>query len=181
MIGPCALLATDDAAVGCAPGRAAVGSVTAMSGIPGEQVGPLMQSVVPMVATLGLEYPEVSPSRAVVVLKDRPEYRNHVGGPHAAAMFAAAESATGAAAIAAFGDLMDRAVLLPTTVTMDYLAIAKGDLTATAWIDADIDAARAQFESGERPEFDILCEITDAEGQSTSRLRARWTLKALRR
>ncbi len=152
-----------------------------MSSIPGDQIGALMHSVVPMVATLGLEYPEVAPDRAVVVLRDQPAYRNHVGGPHAAAMFAAAESATGAAAIAAFGDLMERAVLLPTTVTMDYLSIARGDLTATAWIDADIEKARAQFEAGERPEFDIVCDITDAGGVATGRLRARWTLKALRR
>lgn len=151
-----------------------------MVGMPGDQIGPLMHAVVPMVATLGLEYVEVSPERTVVVLRDQPEYRNHVGGPHAAAMFALAESATGAVAIAAFGDLMDRAVLLPTTVTMDYVAIARGDLTATAWLDADAAAAREQFDAGSRPEFDIACEITDGEGTVTSRLRARWTLKALR-
>lgn len=152
-----------------------------MTGIPGDQIGPLMHSVVPMVATLGLEYPEVSAEHAVVVLRDQPAYRNHVGGPHAAAMFAAAESATGAAAIAAFGDLMDRAVLLPTTVTMEYVAIARGDLTATARIDADIAEARARFDAGERPEFDIACDITNEAGEVTGRLRARWTLKAITR
>lgn len=128
-----------------------------MVGMPGDQISPLMHAVVPMVATLGLEYVEVAPERTVVVLRDQPEYRNHVGGPHAAAMFALAESATGAVAIAAFGDLMDRAVLLPTTVTMDYVAIARGDLTATAWLDADAAAAREQFDAGSRPEFDIAC------------------------
>ena len=59
-----------------------------------------MHQLVPMVATLGLEYVEVSPERAVVVLRDDPAYRNHVGGPHAAAAFAVAESATGAVALA---------------------------------------------------------------------------------
>ena len=151
-----------------------------MVGMPGDQIGPLMHAVVPMVATLGLEYVEVSPERTVVVLRDQPEYRNHVGGPHAAAMFALAESATGAVATAAFGDMMDRAVLLPTTATMDYVAIARGDLTATARLDADADAARAQFDAGTRPEFDIVCEIADAEGTITGTLRVRWTLKALR-
>lgn len=151
-----------------------------MTGITGEQIGQLMHSVVPMVGTLGLEYGEVSPERAVVTLRDNPAFRNHVGGPHAAAMFAAAESATGAAAIAAFGDMLDRAVLLPTTVTMDYLAIARGDVTATAHIEADIDQARAAFDSGQRPEFDIACDLTDEQGKQTGHLRARWTLKALR-
>lgn len=148
--------------------------------MPGDQIGPLMHAVVPMVATLGLEYQEVAIDRTVVILRDQPAYRNHVGGPHAAAMFAVAESATGAVAIAAFGDMMDRAVLLPTTATMDYIAIARGDLTATAWLEGDAEAARAQFDAGTRPEFDIVCEIADAGGTVTGRFRARWTLKALR-
>lgn len=139
-----------------------------------------MHQVVPYVATLDLEYTAVDPERTVVVLRDRPELRNHVGGPHAAVMFAAAESATGAAAIAAFGDMLDRAILLPVTATMDYLAIARGDVTATARIDGDIAAARSTFDSGSRPEIEISCEITDAEGTVTGRVVTRWTLKALK-
>lgn len=133
-----------------------------------------------MVATLGLEYVEVSPERTVVRLPDQPEFRNHVGGPHAAAMFAVAESATGAAAISAFADLLDRAVLLPTTATMDYLSIAKGPVTATAWIDGDVAAARELFAAGQRPEFDIIAEVATDDGTVTGRVRARWTLKRLR-
>lgn len=151
-----------------------------VTAVPGDQIGALMHQVVPMVATLGLVYQSVSQERAVVLLPDDPAYRNHVGGPHAAAMFAVAESATGAVAIAAFGDLLDRGVLLPMTATMDFLSIAKGDLTATAWIDGDVAAARATFEAGQRPEFDIVADITNGEGVQTGRLRARWTLKRLR-
>lgn len=151
-----------------------------MSGVPGDQIGPLMHQLVPMVNTLGLEYVEVSADRAVVVLRDSEQFRNHVGGPHAAAAFAVAESATGAVAIAALGDLLDRAVLLPTTATMDYLAIAMGDLTATAEIIGDVVVAREEFEAGKRPQFDIVAEITNAEGVTTGRLRATWTLKRLR-
>lgn len=150
-----------------------------MTALPADQIGPLMHQLVPMVATLGLEYVEVSDARAIVVLRDQPSYRNHVGGPHAAAMFAVAESATGAVALAAFGDYMDRAVLLPKTATMEFLKIARGDLTATAYIDADVAAARAQFDLGSRPEFDIVADITNSEGEPTGRLRALWTLKRL--
>ncbi|MDQ5976052.1 MAG: hypothetical protein QG661_3261 [Actinomycetota bacterium] len=152
-----------------------------MAAVPGDQIGPLMHELVPLVATLGLDYTDVSAQRAVVVLHDVPEYRNHVGGPHAAVVFAAGESATGAVAIAVFGDLLDRAVLLPVTVTMDYLSIALGDLTATAVIVDDVAVARAEFEAGRRPEFDIVADITNTAGETTSRLTARWTLKAIRR
>ena len=151
-----------------------------MTGMPGEQIGPLMHQLVPMVATLGLEYVDVSAERAVVVLRDSEAFRNHVGGPHAAAAFAVAESATGAVAVAALGDLLDRAVLLPTTATMDYLAIAMGDLTATAVIVGDVVVAREEFEAGKRPQFDIVADITNADGVTTGRLRATWTLKRLK-
>ena len=45
----------------------------------------------------------------------------------------------------------------------------------------DVDAARAEFEAGRRPEFDIVADITNAAGATTSRLTARWTLKAILR
>ncbi len=151
-----------------------------MTGVPGDQVGPLMHQMVPMVATLGLEYVDVSPDRAVVRLRDVEAFRNHVGGPHAAAAFAVAESATGAVALAALGDLLDRAVLLPTTVTMDYLTNALGDLTATAVIVGDVVVVREEFEAGRRPQFDIVADITNAAGETTGRLRATWTLKRLK-
>lgn len=140
----------------------------------------MMHQLVPMVATLGLAYDSVSDQVAVVRLTDDPAYRNHVGGPHAAAMFAAAESATGAVAVAAFGDLLDRAVLVPTTATIDFLSIARGDLTATASLSADPSAVRAQFDAGTRPEFDITVVITNSDGQQTGRMTARWTLKRLK-
>lgn len=136
-----------------------------------------MRQLVPMVATLDLVYESVSDQVAVVRLTDDPAYRNHVGGPHAAAMFAAAESATGAVAVAAFGDLLDRAVLVPITATIDFLSIARGDLTATATLSADASAVREQFEAGTRPEFDIAVVIENTDGQQTGRMTARWTLK----
>jgi acyl-coenzyme A thioesterase PaaI-like protein len=147
---------------------------------PAFDIGALMHQVVPLVSTLGLEYGDVTADKAVVIFRDQPEYRNHVGGPHAAAMFAAAESATGAAAIAAFGDLMDRAVLLPMTANMEFLSIALGDITATARITDDVAEARQIFESGVRPEFEIVADLTNSAGDVTGRLVTRWTLKKLR-
>jgi acyl-coenzyme A thioesterase PaaI-like protein len=143
-------------------------------------IGALMHQVVPLVNTLGLEYGEISAEQAVVTFRDQPEYRNHVGGPHAAALFAAAESATGAAAIAAFGDLLDRAVLLPMTANMEFLSIALGDITATARITDNVAEARQVFESGVRPEFEIVADLTNSAGDVTGRLVTRWTLKKLR-
>lgn len=146
----------------------------------GERVGVMMTQLVPMVRTLELEFADVSSTRAVVLLRDRPEYRNHVGGPHAAVMFAVAETATGAIALAAFGDLLDRAAPVPMSTSYEFVSVATGDLTATATVVDDLEQARRQFEAGSRPEFDIIAEVAMADGTVTGRFRARWTLKLLR-
>ena len=148
--------------------------------IPGDRVGPMMSTLVPMVGTLGLEFVHVSDREATVILRDSPEYRNHVGGPHAAVMFAVAETATGAIALAAFGDLLEEAAPVPMTTSYDFLAVAVGDLTANARAVDDLAEARRIYESGTRPEFDIVAEITTDDGTVTGRFRARWTLKRLR-
>lgn len=145
-----------------------------------DQIGALMHQLVPLVATLKLEYGDATPERATVTLRDTPPYRNHVGGPHAAVMFGVAESATGAVAIAAFGDMLDRAVLLPVTATIDFLSIALGDLTATASLQGDPAEIRAKFASGTRPEFEITAEITNSENKVTGRVATVWTLKPLK-
>jgi acyl-coenzyme A thioesterase PaaI-like protein len=58
--------------------------------------GELMAATVPMVRTLDLEFGETTAERAVVRMPDQPDFHNHVGGPHAGAMFTLAESASGA-------------------------------------------------------------------------------------
>jgi hypothetical protein len=71
---------------------------------------------IPLVKTRGIHVTEAvitdTEVRAVCSLPDRPEQRNHVGGPHAGAMFTAAESASGGVVQAAFADLFSQAVPL---------------------------------------------------------------------
>src|SRR6478609_11145491 len=95
-------------------------------------IGELLTSTVPMVKTLQLEYLETTAERAVLRLPDLPEYRNHVGGPHAGAMFTLAESASGAIVLAAFGDQLARAVPLAVSAEIGYKKLAMGEVTATA-------------------------------------------------
>lgn len=151
------------------------------SKIPLDQIGATMHQLVPLVSTLNLEYREVSPERTVVHLPDAEQNRNHVGGPHAAVMFAAAESATGAAALATFSDLLGEATLLPVTATIDFLSIALGPLTATAKLNGNEAEIRAELAAGKRPEFEVVSEITNAEGKVTGRVRTVWTLKPNRK
>ena len=140
-------------------------------------VGAFLTASVPMVRTLNLEYMETAPERAVLRLADQEEYRNHVGGPHAGAMFTLAESASGALVLAAFGHLLSRAVPLPTHVEMDFKKLALGPLTATAELGRPIAEVVAEFAAGERPEFPVNVSIQREDGAVTGTMTIVWTLR----
>lgn len=98
-------------------------------------VGEMLAATVPMARTLRLEFLETSPEKAVVALPDQSEYHNHVGGPHAGAMFTLGESASGAVVLAAFGDQLSRAVPLAVGAEIAYRKLAMGEVTATATLE----------------------------------------------
>lgn len=140
-------------------------------------VGEMLSATVPMVRTLNLQYLETSPERAVLSLPDQAEYHNHLGGPHAGAMFTLAESASGAIVVAAFGDQMARAVPLPVTSEMAFKKVAMGAVTATATLGRPAADVIAELDEGKRPEFPITVEIRRADGAVTSEMTVIWTLR----
>src|SRR5882757_1543459 len=122
--------------------------------------GELMAATVPMVRTLDLEFIETTAERAVVVLPDQPDFHNHVGGPHAGAMFTLAESASGAIVMTAFGDQLGRAVPLAVRAEIGYKKLAMGPVTATAELGRSVAEVVADLAAGERPEFPVKVTIT---------------------
>ena len=62
-------------------------------------IGEMLAATVPMARTLNLEFLETTPDKAVVTLPDQSEYHNHVGGPHAGAIFTLGETASGTSSI----------------------------------------------------------------------------------
>ncbi|MFD4693528.1 DUF4442 domain-containing protein [Streptomyces sp. NBC_00683] len=140
-------------------------------------VGEMLSATVPMVRTLNLQYLETSPERAVLSLPDQAEYHNHLGGPHAGAMFTLAESASGAIVVAAFGDQMARAVPLPVTSEMSFKKVAMGAVTATATLGRPVADVIAELDEGKRPEFPITVEIRRADGAVTGEMTVVWTLR----
>jgi acyl-coenzyme A thioesterase PaaI-like protein len=140
-------------------------------------IGEMLAASVPMVRTLNLEYLETTAERAVLALPDRPEYRNHVGGPHAGAMFTLAESASGAVVIGAFGDQMGRAVPLPVRCEVAWTKLARGPLTAIAELGRPIAEVLAELDAGARPEFPVEVSVRREDGAETSRMTIVWTLR----
>ncbi|MFF1631931.1 DUF4442 domain-containing protein, partial [Streptomyces sp. NPDC058272] len=87
-------------------------------------IGEMLAATVPMARTLNLEFVETTPEKAVVALPDQGDFHNHVGGPHAGAMFTLGESASGAIVLAAFGGQLSRAVPLAVSAEIAYKKLA---------------------------------------------------------
>jgi acyl-coenzyme A thioesterase PaaI-like protein len=136
-----------------------------------------LESSVPFVRTLGLEAVEVSTGQAVLRLPDVETQRNHVGGPHAGAMFTLGESASGAVVLTHFLATLDRATPLAVSASIRYLKLAMGPVTATATLSRDAAEVLAELESGERPEFEVDVKLTDGEGTVTAAMTVLWTLR----
>ncbi len=136
-----------------------------------------LQAAVPFVRTLGLEEVEVTAEHAVLRLPDVDSQRNHVGGPHAGAMFSLGESASGAVVLQHFMGVLDRATPLAVSATIRYLKLALGPITATATLDRTVADVLAELEAGVRPEFEVNVGLTTADGTVTGEMTVLWTLR----
>ncbi len=144
-------------------------------------VATLLPDTVPMVRTLDLEFVELSHERAVLRLPDNPLWHNHLGGPHAGAMFTLGESASGAIVFANFGDLLERAVPLAVECTIRYLRLAMGPVDAEAVLDRPAAEVVAELDAGTRPEFPVSITIRDHAGETTGVMTVLWTLRPHRK
>lgn len=140
-------------------------------------VAEAMTKMVPWVSTAGVEFVEVAADRVVCRLPDVEEQRNHVGGPHAAVMFGAAETASGAVGVASFSETMDRATPLPVNAEIHFRKLARGTLTAEAVLGRAAAEVIAELDSGQRPEFPVRCTIRDESGKTTGEMTVNWTLR----
>jgi acyl-coenzyme A thioesterase PaaI-like protein len=140
-------------------------------------IGQRLAATVPMARTLNLEFLETTREKAVVALPDQADFHNHVGGPHAGAMFTLGETASGTVVLAAFGDQLSRAVPLAVSAEIAYKKLATGAVTATATLGRPAAEVVAQLDAGERPEFPVRIEIRRADGAVTGEMTVVWTLR----
>ncbi|MFN2537124.1 MAG: DUF4442 domain-containing protein [Mycobacteriales bacterium] len=117
----------------------------------------------------------------VVLDVDTPEtLHNHVGGPHAAALFGFAETAAAGVVVTVFEDLVRAgAVPLVKGAEISYLAIAQGPVRATAVFDGDEAGVRASMAARGVAVFPVDISIATADGTETARMRAQMALKHL--
>ena len=133
-------------------------------------IGEMLAATVPMARTLNLEFLETTAERAVVRLPDQPDFHNHVGGPHAGAMFTLAESASGAIVLAAFGDqLSPRRAARRRAPRSATRSSPWAPVTATADLGRPAAEVVAELDAGERPEFPVTIAIPARTARSPAR------------
>ena len=138
----------------------------------------LMPNLVPFVKTLRLEYLELDAERAVLRLSDDPSFHNHVGGPHAGAIFTLAESASGAVVIASFEDLLPVVTPLAASAEIAYTKLQKGPVTAEATLGRSSAEVRAELdETGKTVQFPVSVVMRNEAGDETSRMTISWALR----
>jgi len=146
-----------------------------------EQVASGMLGAVPFAQTLGIEFIEVANDadgvRVVVRLPDSPAHHNHVGGPHAGALFTLGETASGTVVLVAFAEQLDRAVPLAVRAEISYRKLAMGAVRATARLGRPVAEIVAELDAGTRPEFPVYVEISTDEGVVTAEQTVLWTLR----
>jgi acyl-coenzyme A thioesterase PaaI-like protein len=147
-----------------------------------QAIAATMTAMVPFARTLGVKYLEVEPDgadgvRVVVALPDVADFHNHVGGPHAGAIFTLGETASGAVVTAAFGAHLDRVTPLAVRSDIAYRKLALGEVRATARLGRPIADVLAELDAGQRPEFEVPIEVTTLDGTVTTEMTVVWTLR----
>jgi acyl-coenzyme A thioesterase PaaI-like protein len=143
-----------------------------------EAVAAGLNQAIPFNRHLGLVVDEVAPGRGVVTLPDGEHLHNHVGSQHAGGLFSAGEAASGGAFLGAFAEHLGGLTPLAKSASIDYRKIARGPVTATGTLDADVDALLASIESEGRVEFPIEVEMTDGDGNVVATMTVLWHVRS---
>ena len=106
------------------------------------------------VRTLGPRVLSTDP--ALLRLDAGPELHNHLGGPHAAAIFGLGETTAFVVLLRVFGDLVEQgAVPLVKSSGIGYSAVVTGPLLAQGELTGDEAAARAALAEKGRATFEV--------------------------
>jgi acyl-coenzyme A thioesterase PaaI-like protein len=142
-----------------------------------EPLKQMLMSIVPFNRHMGLEIIDIGPGTASVRLPEVPHLLNHVGTQHAAALFAAAEAASGGAMAGAFADLMMSVTPLARDASIRYLKPARGPITAGARVAEDHDAVRARLDADGKADFAVDVQLTDANDVTVAEVTVSWHVR----
>lgn len=133
------------------------------------------------VGTLSPTVLETGRDGALLRLDAGPALHNHLGGPHAAAIFGLGETACFAVLLEVFGDLVDAgAVPLVKGSQIAYTGIATGPLLAQARLADDEAGARASYAERGTAGFDVEVAFRrESDGGETARATYRMVVRKM--
>jgi acyl-coenzyme A thioesterase PaaI-like protein len=134
------------------------------------------------VGTLGPRVLQSGRDGALLRLDAGPELHNHLGGPHAAAIFGLGETAAFAVLLEVFGDLVESGSAVPLIKNgqIAYSAVATGPLLAQSRLVDDEAGARAALEARGSCSFDVeVLFRRESDDVHTAVMTARMALKRL--
>lgn len=112
-----------------------------------------VQAGSPFVTTLGVEVLELDRDHTLLRLPDRVGARNHMGGPHAGAIFSLGETAAATLLVANFEHWFDRMVPLAVSAEISWSKLARSAVTAEARMLRPAAEIEAELAAGTRPEW----------------------------
>jgi acyl-coenzyme A thioesterase PaaI-like protein len=119
---------------------------------------------------LGIEPLDAGEGRAVIRLDPQPVHLNHNGTVNAPILYALAEVAGAGAVVAGMLELAAKSYTVIKRASIEYLAPARGAVTATGEISPEtFMAARSSVEGGEAAEVEVSVEVCDSTGSMTTR------------
>jgi thioesterase domain-containing protein len=131
---------------------------------------------VPFARWLGIEILALDGQQALTRLVARPPLLNHVGTMHGGALFTVCEAASGAAVVGALADVVLHTRCVVKDAQVDYLAPARGDVSARARLVDDSPVLEILSRDG-RAEVavDVSATARDSDGTDTLIARASFT------
>ena len=139
-----------------------------------------LMDTLPLVRLLGISIDVIGAGVASASMPDDPKLHNHLGTPHAGALFTLAETASGAAMAGAFADLILGLRPVAKESRIVYLKVAKGATRANARVPGDINAFKATLKADGKVAFPVEVDILDAHGTLAAQVQVDWYLSEKR-
>ncbi|MES2296201.1 MAG: YiiD C-terminal domain-containing protein [Pseudomonadota bacterium] len=145
-----------------------------------ERIKQQMMDTLPFVRLLGISIDEIGAGTSKVSMPFDAKLTNHLGTPHAGALFTLAETASGAAMAGGFADLILGLRPVAKESRIQYQKVAKGATRADGRVPGDIDALKAQLKADGKVAFPVEVDVFDCEGTLAAQVQVDWYLSEKR-
>jgi uncharacterized protein (TIGR00369 family) len=133
-----------------------------------------MGSTVPLAKHLGIVLDDVAAGAATATLPDAKHNTNHIGSQHAGALFALADTASGAAVAGAFGQKILQLRVVVAEATVKYTKAARGAILARAHVVGDAKALAKSVDDVGKVVMQVDVALENAESVPVAEMTFHW-------